>query len=144
MNFDWCALFSFWKERIIKRYNKNVIYRRVLLDKKRNTLVLDRDQLLTMLNPYKPARVYICWSKTIRLIEKIVESKKHFRLLGQIFYEIQNKNFLESSQDQDVIKETFLRELSKINPILIRKLQWKTITILHEWIINHPDLSTIL
>ena len=85
-----------------------------------------------MIKPHKPARVYKCWNKKIRLIEKIVESKKHSRLLDQIFYEIQNKKFLESSQNQDVIKETFLTELSKINPILIRILQGETITILQE------------
>lgn len=131
-------------ERIINLYNENPRDWRVLIDKKGNALVLGPEigykLRLIHINPQEYTGVGV----KIQGLEEIQEKLRNIPSYGfRPLTKYRTKKFLDSIQNQDLIKEKFLRELFKINPVPTLKLQEETETILRGPIITHPDLSII-
>jgi hypothetical protein len=131
-------------ERIINLYNENQKNWRVLIDKRGNALVLGPEigykLRLIHINPQE----YIGVGVKIQGLEEIQENLRNIPSYGfRSFTKYRTKKFLESIQNQDLIKEKLLKELFKINPVPTWKLQGETETILSGPIITHPDLSII-
>ena len=131
-------------ERIINLYNEDPRDWRVLIDKRGNALVLSPEigykLRLIHINPQEYTGVGV----KIQGLEEIQENLKNIPSYGfRPLTKYRTKNFLDSIQNQDLIKEKLLRELFKINPVPTWKLQGETETILSGPIITHPDLSSI-
>ena len=131
-------------ERIMNLYNKNPGGWSVLIDQKGNMLVLGpRTGYKLRLIPINP-REYTGVGVKIQGLEEIRETLRGIPSYGfRPLTRYKMKRFLDSIQQEGLIKEKLIRELFRIKPVPTRELQVRTEAILSGPIITHPDLSAV-
>jgi len=131
-------------EKIVSLYNEDPRGWSVLIDQRGNMLVLSPKTgyklRLISINPQEYTGVGV----KIQGLEEMQETLRDIPSYGfRPLTSYRIKRFLNSIQQEGLLKEKLIREVLRIKPVPIQELQGRKEAILSGPIITHPDLSIV-